>query len=383
MRPHFHLAVVLAVPLLAGAAVTRRQTSAQKPSRAEIHIIQAWYGDPNGTGADVTAKVKDAFFRGDSIRVDPSTFTDTAVNHHKVLWLKYRLRGKEKTFTVPDEQTFYFTSLLDEAPSPNTYGLVSAMYHNVDVATQVRNMLARGVSSIPVDFSAYGISDPAVGTRKTLTLTFKLAGGDTKVLTGQDGDNISLRALFPVKEVPQLANGSFESVDTISFGTDFIYVPAAANALGQPGTFTISEGILRPFQLESSIRADFVEHTGRQGSMAMWIRPAKGRQPMLLWEEKVTVQPDTDYVFQCNAADISDAEALFATIVLEVGTARSKPYLIEDIFKWHEIRIHFHTGNSKSVHLKVWRDVLPYGADGGAALGLDDIQLIPVKGSSR
>jgi len=382
MWRRFTLSATLSFLLVLGAGLSRAgvvalQKDDPKPTLADVVLVQAWYGDPTSTGADVTSIVQPALARGDTLRVSASVFTDTAMNHHKVLWLKYTVRGKERTYYVPDDQTLFFSALLDDVPNPGSYQLISANFQGVDVTKQVSTMLSQRVVAIPVSISAMGISDPARGADKTLRLTFKLADGDMRVLTGHEGENISLKTILPLNELPEVANGAFNSAETSSFASEQVYVPAGENALSQPGTFTISEGLLRPFQLERSIRADFVEHTGRNGSMAMWINPVRGRQPVLLWEEKVSVQPDSDYVFSCNASDISDSESLLATIVLEVDDARTKPLVIGDVFKWHEIRLLVHAGGKKSVHLKVWRDVLPYGADGAAALGLDDIRFVP------
>ncbi len=348
-----------------------------RPTLAEVSLVQAWYGDPATTGADVTNSVRAAFARGVTLRVDPSVFTDTAVNHHKLLWLKYRLRGKDRILFVPDEQTLSFATLLDEAPPAGSYRLLSATYQGVDVSAQVKALLAQGAASIPVSSAALGIGDPAVDVAKTLKMSFKLSDGDVKSLSGNEGQSVSLRSILPLKELPAVENGSFESTDFDSFRSEQAYVPAGENVLGTPGTFTVSEGILRPFQLEHSIRADLKEHTDRPGSMAMWINPVPGRQPVLLWEQKVTVQPNHDYLFSCQVADISDSDSLFGTVVLEANGARSKPFVLLDFFRWHSLSLPVHAGPGKSVNLKIWRDVLPYGAEGSAALGLDDIRLGP------
>jgi len=349
----------------------------QRPTLADVALVQAWYGDPATTGADVTNAVRAAFARGTTLRVDPSVFTDTAVNHHKLLWVKYRLRGKDRILYIPDEQTLSFATLLDEAPPAGSYRLLSAIYQGAGVSSQVKALLAQGAASIPVSSAALGIGNPAADVAKTLKMSFKLSDGDVKTLSGNEGQSVSLRSILPLKELPDVANGSFESTDFDSFRSEQAYVPAGENALGAQGTFTVSEGILRPFQLQQSIREDFKEHTGRPGSMAMWINPVPGRQPVLLWEQKVTVEPNRGYLFSCQVADISDAATLFGTVVLEANGVRSKPFILMDIFRWHSLSLPVRVGSAKSVHLKIWRDVLPYGADGSAALGLDDIRLGP------
>lgn len=367
------IAAFALVPLL----VSSTPSPEEQATLADVVVLQAWYGDPATTGADVTGMVKAAFARGPQLRVDPSVFSDTAVNHHKLLWLKYRLRGKERILYIPDEQTRPFSALLDEPPASGTFDLVSATYQGTDVSAQVKGLLSQGVASIPVSCAALGVDHPREDSEKKLSLTFRLKDGDSTVLSGTEGQNISLRPIAPMKELPALANGTFESNETDSFRSEQTFVPAAENVLSKQGTFTISDGLLRPFPLDSSIRADFREHTGRAGSKAMWINPIPGRQPVLLWQQKVAVQPHRGYLFSCQVADISDSDSLFGTIVLEVNGVRSKPFVLEDVFRWHSLSLPIQIESEKSVRLKIWRDVLPYNATGPAALGLDDIHFGP------
>ena len=373
------LAVVLTALLLLIGGLARVMAvsspkQAQGPSLADVRITQCWYGGESGTGKDVTDIVLKVFNRGDaSMPVNNGVFTDTAPDQPKTLWIEYTLLDKEYTYSVREGGTLSFSNLVVSPTAKKSITVLSATYHDVDVTNKVSELIANGANGIPVECSALGISDPAPGVPKILTIRFELEDGTTRVLTGRDGEVISLATLMVLPLLPTLANGSFDSMDRSSFLSEMTYAPAGQNVLSRAGTFTISEGILRPFQLDDSIRADFVQHTGRQDSMAMWVNPPKGRQPMLIWEEKVSVEPNSDYSFSCFISDISDSLDLFATVVLEVDSTRSRPVVLIDLFHWIPISMKVHSGTSKQVTLKVWRDVIPYGANGGAALGVDDI----------
>lgn len=347
---------------------------AQAATLADLKILQAWYGDPTGSGSDVTSTVSAALGRGNAeIKVDNTVFTDSAPGHRKMLWLRYTLRGKEKITEIPEGEVLTFAVLL-QTLKPVSAKVVSATYQGVNVTSRVAALVANGAATIHVTSADLAVSDPAIGVSKTLAVTFLLADGSTRVLSAHDGEYLSLATLAPLKTLPFVSNGAFDSSDTSMFVSDHCYVPAGQNILSKPGTFTISQGILRPFQLDSSIRADFVEHTGRSTSQAMWVNPVPGRQPVLLWEEKVAVESDTNYEFSCYAADISDSDDLAATIALEVGDSRMRPTVINVVFGWKLISMKFHSGAMKEVFLKIWRDVLPYDAKGAAALGIDDIR---------
>ncbi len=383
MRPRIPLAVFTLVLLLGGIAFGRQassnQSDAQPATRADIKIVQAWYGDADGDGKDVTAIVVTALARGDiSITASNSVFTDTALGHRKLLWLKYTVRGVEETYSASENEVVFFSSLLPVPAKPSSLKVLSASYSGTDVTASVAAMVANGANSIPVNLTDFGIPDPAPGADKFLVINFQLADGSTRTLTGKEGNRIPLDTLVPLKLLPEVSNGSFDSTDSSMFASDQAYVAASPNALSKPGTFTISEGIMRPFQLQSSIRADFVQRTNHRGSMAMCVSPVPGRQPVLLWEEKVAVEPDSDYLFSCFVSDISDSNTLAATIALEAGEARSRPALVEDLYTWMPFTVKVHTGSEKQIFLKLYRDVLPYRADGPASLGIDDIRFAPV-----
>jgi hypothetical protein len=108
----------------------------------------------------------------------------------------------------------------------------------------------------------------------------------------------------------------------------------------------VAYGLMRPFQLHSDFRLDFIQRTRGVNSMAMFIHPKSGRQPMLLWAERVAVQPNTRYSFECYCADLSEnSPTSFAAITLQVDKVDNRPTVFDTVDEWSRVHVTFTTGS--------------------------------------
>ncbi|HWD37252.1 MAG TPA: hypothetical protein VG944_00255 [Fimbriimonas sp.] len=350
------------------------------PTLSDIVIQSAWYG-ANGQVADVTDRLMSFLRKGlTTIDVTNANFGDPASGVHKLLTVRYALRGKAGTITVDEGKSLDITSALDIAPSsfavaPSLIKVVSAVYYDQDVTAKVQAAVNDGNTTIRVDPGTFGIPDPAVGVHKTLTVTVLLPDGNSRTFTGTDGETVTLIA-ESYKLLDSLTNGSFDSDDSTSFFSSLKYVPASNGALNSPGVFTFAEGVLRPFELGGGLRLDFTQNTRTSGSKAMFINPGPGRQPILLWGEKIKVQPNTQYELSAYCADVSDNnDSSWVSIVLDIDGVKAQPVYLVEGDRWVKVWLTARTGSKPYVTVRIWRDVLPPFASSGSLVGIDDISI--------
>ncbi len=369
----------------------RRQRPIQPPAPTirDVIIRSAWYGAPGGQGADVTQKVLGllAASGGTIVEARNNDLGDPASGQHKQLIIEYSLRGKVGRLTCEEEGKIDFIDLLLEngGTRPGRIKVTSATYQGVDVTAKVREAIARGETSVPVDSYWLGIQDPAPNVRKTLVITLTNPDMTTRVVTGTDGERVSFleSPTLTNQLLDSLLNGSFDSLDTAPFASEMKYVPAGNGVLGQSGVYTLAYGVMRPFQLHPALRLDFYQRSDNPNSMAMFINPVPGRQPIVLWSERVKVQPNTDYKFQCYCADASDNdENAWASIALQADSSRSKELLLDTGDVWKKITFTFRTGTKPEITLRIWRDVLPPWANSGSLIAIDDITLVQLSSKS-
>lgn len=98
------IAAVCGASLASGASPSHTQRADDGAAkRSDLSIVEAWYGDPQGPGGDVTSIITTIFQRGDiDMPVSNLVLGDRASGHHKALYLKYRVKGTERVKTFEE-----------------------------------------------------------------------------------------------------------------------------------------------------------------------------------------------------------------------------------------------------------------------------------------
>lgn len=83
------------------------------------------------------------------------------------------------------------------------------------------------------------------------------------------------------------------------------------------------------------------------------------------------------YLKKGRTVQTPDDGSAVATIVLEADGVQTKPIDIQYADTWYKFYLIVRTDSVGTATLKIWRDVLPPGADRGSMIALDDISFEP------
>jgi hypothetical protein len=354
------------------------QSAQSAPPGPFAVLISAWYCVPDGRRSDAKEKVRGMLAAGrTTFEISNNVFSDPAPAVHKQLIVTMNIDGTVQTFTGEEGVDMVLPSAaLNIAHDKSAVSrIVSATYGGIDITQVVKAMVGAGQLYIRADSATLTGRDPQPNVRKTLTVTIKDDDGSQRTLSASEGGGVWLTP--EPKLLNQVTNGSFDQDDASPFVSAMKYVQAGEGVLGEQGVFTLAYGTMRPVQLHNSLRLDFIQHSSSPNSGAMFINPIPGRQPILLWAEKVKVQPNTNYEFKCFCSDISESDRAWASIVLQVDDQEMRPVVLTSADDWEKIWFNMRTGDKPYAIIRIWRDVLPPWADTGAIIALDDITFVP------
>ncbi len=202
------------------------------------------------------------------------------------------------------------------------------------------------------------------GTNQSITVdragTYAVTVTNAGICTATSSYNVALELV---------ANGDFENGNT-GFTTYYTY-STAAGGLYPEGTYTVATD---PNYYQGNFHA--IDHTTGSGKF-MVINGATSAIPVTVWQENVTLIPNTTYYFSAYAMSMSShspfAQLKFAVNGVQVGTTANLTASVDNDlgpFNWTRFYATWNSGSSTSAVISI---VDLQTNAGGNDFGLDDI----------
>jgi hypothetical protein len=164
-----------------------------------IRVASAYYGTPNGVGADVTRRVQQFADYGEPFRVGKETLrVDPFATRRKTLVVIYDLNGHRISDSVEEGDVFYFRNWREIKRGRPAGGVVirvteakyGAQGRYRDVSDRVQSFVRRH-QPFTVSNKTFG-SDPYPGRKKWLEITY-LRGGTSRTQKYSEGSEVRLK----------------------------------------------------------------------------------------------------------------------------------------------------------------------------------------------
>jgi hypothetical protein len=164
-----------------------------------IRVASAFYGSPNGVGADVTSRVQQFADYGEPFRVGKETLRiDPTPTRRKTLVVIYDLNGRRISDSVEEGDVFYFRNWReierDRSRGGAAIRVTAASYgaqgRYSDVTNRVRALTRHG-QSFTVSNKTFGL-DPYPGRKKWLEITYS-RGRASRTQKYSEGSKVRLK----------------------------------------------------------------------------------------------------------------------------------------------------------------------------------------------